>query len=380
MNVNFPNREPVLVRNHEIRIVRRLPGGGDVKIRAGERIAADHILARTDPTSAAVKIAISDQLGVAPQEAVKNLLRPVGSTFGVGEALARSRKGLRNVVVASPIAGTLLSVDNDTGMAHMTPSGGGEFRSMVAGDVEFVDGKHSVSIRTVGSRLFGIIGLGSPVTGEIRVIASAPNEEFQASKVSADLAGKIVVGGSWATAAAIKKLAEVGAVGLITGGFIDREVLASLGVATDDRLSAWRLKPNDQSIGEEFRSGIAMMATEGFGPLAINQQAFDFLQELNGARAVLFTSTRVIGYLARPQLIVVNEDLLDDDAPTGNAMLAPGTSVRLIDQNALGQRVEVAGAPKRARRGDGNMIEVIEIQLANGQYKTVPLANIEIVA
>ena len=121
-------------------------------------------------------------------------------------------------------------------------------------------------------------------------------------------------------------------------------------------------------------------ATEGFGPLPMNSQSFEFLQELNGARAVLFTATRVIGYLARPQLIVVNEDLLDVDAPGGAAVLAAGVSARLIDQNALGQRVGIAGSPKRARRGDGNMIEVIDIELPNGQFRTVLLANIEIVA
>lgn len=380
MNVNFPNREPVVVRDYELRVVRRLPGTGDVKIRAGERIKADHVLARTDPKLTAVKISVTDQLGVAPQEISKHLMKPVGSTFGAGEALARSRKGLRNVVVASPIAGTLISVDSDTGMAHIAPGGGGEFRSMIAGDVEFVDGKQSVAIRSVGSRLFGIVGLGRPVTGVISVVATSPGDEFQASKVTAGMSGKIVVGGAWASAGAIKKLAEVGAAGLITGGFVDREVVASLGVQAEDRLAPWRMKPNDQSIGEEFTPGVSLMATEGFGQLPIHPRSFALLQELDGANAVLFTATRIAGYLARPQLIVVNEALLDEDATSGGAALVPGSTARLIDQSALGQLVEIAGGPKRARRGDGNMVEVIDVLLPNGQYRTVPLANIEIVA
>jgi hypothetical protein len=169
MNVNFPNRAPVVVRNQELRVFRRLPGTGDVKIRAGDRIDANHVLARTDPNSAAVQISVADQLGVPPQDVSKYLMKPVGSSFISGEALARNRKGLRNVVVASPVSGTLVSID-DSGMAHISPGSGGDVPSLISGDVESVDDKHSVSVRTVGSRLYGIVGLGPDACGKIRRI------------------------------------------------------------------------------------------------------------------------------------------------------------------------------------------------------------------
>lgn len=380
MNVNFPNREPVIVRDRELRVVRRLPGTGDVKIRAGERVTAAHVLAKTDPKSSAVKISIADQLGVAPQEVAKFLMKPVGSTFGVGEAMARNRKGLRNVVVASPVAGTLISVDGDTGMAHIAPGGGGEIRAMVAGDVEFVDGKHSVSIRTVGTRLFGVAGIGQPVIGQIRVIAASGSDELPANRINGELSGKIVVGGAWASAAAIKKLAEVGAVGLIVGGFVDREIVASLGIPAEDRLAPWRMKPGDQSLGDEIPTRVALMATEGFGALPMHPDAFALLQQCDGAHAVMFTSTRVVGYLSRPQLIIVNEDMLEEDATSGSAVLAPGTRARLVDQSSIGHPVVIASGSKRSRRGDGNMIDVVDVTLSNGQSKTVPVVNVEIVA
>lgn len=380
MNVNFPNRAPVVARDSEFRVVRRLPGTGDVKIRAGERIAADQVLTRTDPATAAVKISVSDQLGVAPQEVNKYLMKPVGSSFGAGEALARNRKGLRNVVVASPVAGTLLSVDTDTGMAQIAPGGAGDFRAMVAGDVEFVDGKNSVSIRTVGSRLYGIIGFGGDVSGQLRVVSGSPQEELQVSKVTSDLKGAIVVGGSWAAAAAIKKLIEVGAAGLITGGFVDREILTTLGVAADDRLAPWRMNPGDLAVGAEYAPRPAMMATEGFGPLAMHPESYALLQELEGTNAVLFTATRVAGYLQRPMLIVVNEDMLDDDVPSGTATLSQGAKARLVDQNGLGQQVLIESGPRRTRRGDGNMVEVVDVRVGNDQSRTVPLANVELIA
>ena len=158
MNENFPNREAVIVRDRELHVVRRLPANADVKVRAGERISGDHVIAKTDPRNLAVRIAIADQLGVAPTEVGKHLIRQVGSSFAAGEAIAKTRKGLRNTVVASPMTGTLLSIDSDTGVGMLAPGSGGDVRALVSGDVEYVDGKQSVAIRTVGSRLFGIAG------------------------------------------------------------------------------------------------------------------------------------------------------------------------------------------------------------------------------
>src|SRR5215211_259488 len=378
MNVNFPNRAPVVVREHEVRVIRRLPGIGDVKIRSPERIDGSQVLVRTDPKLASMKISVAEQFGVPPQDVAKYLMKPIGSTFGSGEVLARNRKGLRNVVVAVPASGTLVSID-DSGTAHIAPGGGADIVSMIAGDVEFVDGKQAVSIRSVGSRLYGIVGLGPDVRGTLRFAAGSPSEELQASKISQECAGAIVVGGAWASAGVIKKLIEVKAAGLITGGMLDREVLATAGVAADDRLAPWRLSPGDEAIGQGFNPRIAIMATEGFGQLPMHAEAWSLLKELEGQAAVLLAATRLVGYLSRPSLIVVNADMLDEDAPADGASLRNGTMARLVDQSSLAQPVIMAGGPRRVRRGDGNMVEVVDVETANGQTRTVPLANVEII-
>ena len=325
-----------------------------------------------------MKISVAEQFGVPPQDVAKYLMKPIGSTFGSGEVLARNRKGLRNVVVAVPASGTLVSID-DSGTAHIAPGGGADIVSMIAGDVEFVDGKQAVSIRSVGSRLYGIVGLGPDVRGTLRFAAGSPSEELQASKISQECAGAIVVGGAWASAGVIKKLIEVKAAGLITGGMLDREVLATAGVAADDRLAPWRLSPGDEAIGQGFNPRIAIMATEGFGQLPMHAEAWSLLKELEGQAAVLLAATRLVGYLSRPSLIVVNADMLDEDAPADGASLRNGTMARLVDQSSLAQPVIMAGGPRRVRRGDGNMVEVVDVETANGQTRTVPLANVEII-
>ena len=105
MNLNFPQREAVVVRDHELRVTRRFPSEGQIKVRSGERVAADSLLGKTDPMAAAVRVAVADQLAVAPKEVARCLLRPVGSSFSAGEPLARTRRGLRNAVLAAPRPG-----------------------------------------------------------------------------------------------------------------------------------------------------------------------------------------------------------------------------------------------------------------------------------
>ena len=380
MNLNFPNRDALMTRDSELHVTRRLPAGADVRVRAGERITADHVIAKTDARSMAVRISIADQLGVAPSDTVKHLLRPVGSSFAAGEAMAKTRKGLKNVVVACPTAGTLLSLDAETGIGMLAPGGGGEVRALVDGDVAYVDGRQTISLRTVGSRLYGIVGIGNSARGVLRLAVGGPGDELPTSAVSTDMRGQIVVGGAFAGAQTLRKLMDVGATGVITGGFVDREIAACLGVAVDDRLSPWRLGPRDVAMADSMGASLAQMATEGFGRLSIHAAAFAFLKELDGREVVLLTATRVTGHLSRPQVIAVNMQALDEEAPQSVAKLDVGTQVRVVEPSQLGTTGWVTSLPSRVRRGDGQMVDVVGIAGRDGKEREVALANLEIVA
>jgi hypothetical protein len=380
MNENFPNREAVIVKNQELHVVRRLPANAEVRVRPGERISSDHVIARTDPRNLAVRISIADQLGIAPADVPKHMLRQVGSSFATGEAMAKTRKGLRNTIVAAPMSGTLLAIDSDTGVGLLAPGSGGDIRALIAGDVEYIEANQSVAIRTVGSRLFGIVGIGPSVEGVIRVAVSSPGEELTANAVAPDMTGQIIVGGSFAGAAAMRRLMEVGAAGLIVGGMVEREVSACLGIPAEDRLSAWRIGPNDVGIGDHLMANLAVVATEGFGSLPMSGDAFAFLKANDGKQASLLTATRVTGFLARPQIVIVNVDALDEDAPATPMSITDKTRVRIVDQAGLGTVGTIAEPPKRSRRSDGVMVDVMSIALSDGKTRSVAKTNVEILA
>ncbi|HQY31098.1 MAG TPA: hypothetical protein PK691_07415 [Thermomicrobiales bacterium] len=380
MNENFPNREPVIVRDLELHIIRRLPANAEVKVRAGERISADHVIARTDPRNLAVRISLADQLGVLPQDTQKHLLRPVGSTFKAGEAIAKNRKGLRNTVVASPMNGTLMSIDPETGVGMLAPGSGGDIRALVAGDVEYVDGRQTVAIRSVGSRIFGVAGLGPSIEGVLTVPVAGPGDELQAAQVSAEMSGKIVVAGQTASAATLRRLIEVGATGVIVGGLVEREISACLGIPAEDRLAPWRIGPTDIGMGDRMMSTLAIVGTEGFGATPICADVFSALRSLDGRSIALLTATRINGFLSRPQIIAVNPDMLDNEASPGHVSFGENTRVRVTDQTGLGLAGVVAERPQRVRRTDSLMIDIVSITTTDGKTRSVAANNVEVLA
>jgi hypothetical protein len=123
------------------------------------------------------------------------------------------------------------------------------------------------------------------------------------------------------------------------------------------------------------------MATEGFGPLPMHPDAFALLKEAEGREAVLFPSTRVTGELMRPELIVCDGvEALDDDGLTSHAAFVAGAPVRLTDQGSLGTIGTLAGGPRRSRSGDGLVFDVVDVDIEGSAGRTVPIADVEIVA
>ena len=377
---NFPYAEPVVVRDHELRVIRRFPPGGEIRARAGERVQADTVIGRTDPRSIAVRIAVADHFDVAPADAARLLMKPVGSTFTAGQPLARMRRGMRSVVIAAPVAGTLIEFDNELGVALIVPAGAGEMQALVPGDVERIEGKETVAIRTVGSRAMGIVGVGGTAEGPLRLLVERADQELPLARITPELAGTIVVGGSHASAAAIKRLVEVGIAGLVVGGLVERELVGLFGGPVEDRLGPWRAMTGGRVLGDGLPVPFALVATEGFGAIPMNPLIFGLLKEGAGERCVLLTGTRVAGILYRPEIVIPNPRAIDDDAPTSRAALVPGAAVRLVDQVGLGKSATVVGEPRRERIGDGQFTDLIDVELMTGSRRSVRVANLEILA
>jgi hypothetical protein len=129
-----------------------------------------------------------------------------------------------------------------------------------------------------------------------------------------------------------------------------------------------------------MRTSLAIVAIEGFGVLPINADAFSFLKQLEGQRVSVITTTRVSGFLARPQILHVNENALDEEAPSQPIALTEETRLRLTDPAHLGMTGTVAERPRRVRRGDSIAVDQMVVNCADGKARTVALNNVEVIA
>lgn len=378
MTLSFPHRDAVVVHDHELHIVRRFATDGEIKVRAGERVSPDRVLGKSDPMAAAVRLDLARQLNIAPKDVAKHLRKPVGASFEAGEAVARVRRGFRRVAVPAPLTGIFGDFDAETGVVSIVPNGAGDVPAMVPGDIEYVDGRQAVVIRTVGHRLSGIVGVGGPARGPLRLAVATPDEVLAPHKVTAELNGAIVIAGAAPPAATLSKLAEVGAVAVIAGGVRERDLAQFLGWTDVDRMAPWRAPLTKPVLAADCGSPLAIVATEGFGPLPINPAAWQLLTESIGKTAVVLATTRLTHPLTRPEVIVPDEGGLDDEAQTSVAFLAAGATVRLVDHAHLGRVGRVASESRRDRIADGRMVEVVDVQLAGGGRVVAPVASLEV--
>ncbi|MEJ7763072.1 MAG: hypothetical protein WKF80_09810 [Thermomicrobiales bacterium] len=378
MSLNFPHTQAVYARDQELRVRRLFPLDTDVKVREGKRVFSDTLLAQVEPRTVAVRVDIPAALGLPPAETAKHLTLPLGSTVTAGQVVAKTRRGIRTATVSSPIAGTLLEVDAETGEVLIAPEGAGQFTALISGDVIEVLGRSELTIRTVGSRVSGIVGIGQPVIGPLRVLTPAADTALSSQSLPADLAGAIVVAGGIVTAAAYRALAAAGVAALVTGSISPREIGAAFDWDDGDHLSSWRPLAGDRRFAPRAKTPFAVMATEGFGTRGMSPELFAVLGGWAGTTVTLFPTTGVTGALMRPELIRTDDSDIDTDALPDEATLTPGAVVRLTDQVRLGQRATVVDRPYRHRFPNGVMTDAIDVDLGTGDRTPVRVVNVEV--
>ena len=203
------------------------------------------------------------------------------------------------------------------------------------------------------------------------------NQPLTDALISESHRGKIIVGGSNVSGAALRKAAQVGVVGIVAGGVIDRELMDYLAEALN--------QPGyDIGVAITGQEPIAftLMITEGFGEIAMSNRAFALFQSLQGETASINGATQIRAGVIRPEVIVPLSDTLEarqeDDAEGGQ--LSIGTPIRVIREPYFGILGTVSGLPTELVKVESEtMVRVLETHLADGRTVTVPRANVEII-
>jgi len=353
---------------------RRLPLPGEILVKKGDRVHAEQVAARTNLPGNVQTLNIAGLLGVLPDEIEDAMLKKLDTSVEKDEIVAQNKGlfGLFKSSVRSPINGTIENISKITGQVIMRePPIPVEVIAYIDGEVIDIIKNEGVMIKTRGSFIQGIFGIGGETIGELAMATNDPGTVLTEKEIRNDFADKIIIGGSMITFDALEQARQVGVKGVVVGGIEDQDLKKFMGYDIGVAIT-----------GSE-QVGLTVIATEGFGKLQMAQRTFDLLKSLTGKKASINGATQIRAGVMRPEVIVplgLNTEYKKTADISAGSGLDIGMSVRIIRQPHFGAIGTVKDLPiELAEIETEAHVRVLTVQLENKEIVTLPRANVEII-
>ena len=250
-----------------------IPRGATPIVEEGAEVRPEQVLALRRAPGQPVRVHVSELLGRPSGQLAALLLARPGTVLEVGEPLARDPQGRE---VRSPVNGLLLGLTAGDGSVLLAPLGAEEpVIGHVHGRVRSVE-RGSIVLEVPGVVLRGVGGTGDAVHGELVIAVHTPEEELRAGAIDVGATGRIVVGGSRASAETLTRARAMGVAGIVLGGVLDKEL-------RDFEAIQRRRREIGGLVGS-----FGVLLLEGFGKVGIDPQRFAWLRAHAGRTASLF--------------------------------------------------------------------------------------------
>jgi len=354
-----------------LRKLRRLPLPGKVHVAQGQAVAAADIVASSELPGNVATVNVAHDLNVSPEEMPRCMAKAEDDPVQVGDVIAEYKAlwGIFHSLSQSPVDGIVENISNVTGQVLIRgkplPV---EVTAYVNGTVVEVLGDEGVVVECHGALLQGIIGIGGEAHGRLKLLAATPDQILEAEHITDECQGKIVVGGSLATYAALQRACEVGVTGVIVGGI------------RGDDLDGFLGEPLGVAITGQEDIGITLVITEGFGQITMAQRSFELLLSHDGQAASINGATQIRAGVIRPEVIIPHTGAEAVLPPSAVSALAVGSCVRLIREPYFGLLGTVTDLPEQLQIIETEaQVRVARVKLEDGGEVTVPRANIELI-
>ena len=352
---------------------RILPIPGEVTVEAGAKVQPHQVVARTFLPGKVEIVNVASKMGVDQSDVPGAMLKKEGDRVRQGEVIAEAKSlfGLLTSRATATLEGTVESVSGVTGQVVLRgPPQPIEVDAYIEGRVLEVVPDQGVVVESSGTLIQGIFGIGGEATGEIAMVSSSPREVLDEDSLSADLQGRVVVGGSLVTGAALEKAVQLGIRGVVAGGFHDQDLRRFLGHDLGVAIT-----------GHE-NLGVTLIVTEGFGRIDMAPRTFRLLKRHQGQRASINGATQIRAGVIRPEVIVPLQGAAPQslDRP-GEQGMDVGSSVRIIRNPWFGKLGRVAALPSEPSRLDSeSRARVVSVRVEDLEEPvSVPRANVEII-
>ena len=328
----------------------RLPLGASALVDVGHRVEPAEVLATRRAIHGGTSLPVASRLRRPPDAAADFIDARPGTMLQAGERLASD--GGREVTV--PEACLFLGYDPHDGSALVAPLGAAQpILGHVRGEVETVTAE-AIEIRIGGALVTGIGGSGGAVHGPLLVAVDDPGDELRASAIDVASTGRIVVGGSRASAETLTRARAMGVSGIVLGGLLDKEL-------RDFEATQARRREIGGVVGD-----FAVVVLEGYGKVGMDDSLFAWFRAHDGRLASLFgDSARLYVYEAGPP-------------PSRRVLPRPGNRVvahRRPFAGVAGELELVLDGLHAAAAGIPARSGVVRFD--DGRAAVVPLANLE---
>ena len=352
---------------------RILPIPGEVVVEEGAQVQPHQVVARTFLPGKVEIVNVANKMGVDQSDVPGAMLKKEGDRVARSEVIAEAKSlfGLLTSRATATLEGTVESISGVTGQVVLRgPPQPIEVDAYIEGRVVEVVPDQGVVVESSGTLIQGIFGIGGEATGEIAMVASSPREVLDEDSLSADLHGRVVVGGSLVTGAALEKAVQLGIRGVVAGGFDDQDLRRFLGHDLGVAIT-----------GHE-NLGVTLIVTEGFGRIDMAPRTFRLLKRHQGQRASINGATQIRAGVIRPEVIIPLQDAVPQ-APDrlGEQGMDVGSTVRIIRNPWFGKLGRVASLPSEPARLDSeSRARVVSVRVEGLEEPVlVPRANVEII-
>jgi hypothetical protein len=327
------------------------PRGTRLDVQVGSEVFPDQVLGHYRRALPPVHVPVAAPLRRPPTDVPGLLTARPGSEVEEGEPLAGNEDGR---VVGSPQRGLVVGVSLTDGTALLAPLGPEEaVIGHVYGRVRAIE-ESAIAIEVPGAMVRGVGGAGDAVHGELVMAVHDPGEELRAAAIDVGSTGKILVGGSRASAETLTRARAMGVAGIVLGGVLDKE-LRDFEVIQRRR----------QEVGG-LAGSFGVLLLEGFGKVGIDPHRFGWFRAHAGRMASLF---------GRDGLLYVYAA----DRPPGRRAL-PHVGERVVAHRRPHQGragVLVAELEELHAAASGIPARMGLVRFEDGRLAPVPLANLE---
>jgi len=362
----------------EIEKDRILPLKGEVKVKVGDKVKANDIVAMTELPGDAQSINAMGLLGCEASEVPEYMLKQEGDAIEEGEIIAETKPLLpflkfMTAKVKTPIDGKIYKISNVTGQVILQePPKPVIVKAYVDGEVQEVLPDEGVILKTTATFIQGIFGVGGETGGEIVIVSKSPKDELMPDEILPEHKGKVIVGGSYVGIEAIKKAIDTGVAGVIAAGLGDKDLKKLLGYDLGVAITGH----------EEI--GTTIVVTEGFGRIEMAHRTFELLRTREGMRASISGATQIRAGVIRPEIIIPLEPAQISSEAESQTAATDGVQehapVRIIREPNFGQIGHVKRLiPELMIMESETKVRVMEVTLADGTDFIVARANVEII-